>query len=228
MATDYRQFTDAILQGANEAGPASSISTLSDSMAGKFRVGAISKAAQGYGAVAAQNAEDDRKAKEAARQAQIRALQDSMDPSKYQKRRKDDGGFAFFSPDGKEIDIDTFAKRTGERRADILKDSENPIDQQYIHDWSTMNDITQAAYEGDTGTIDALKTKYPNVFQENITPQTMAEKLMRQYPHIYGKGSYEETYKNLNKPIFNFPVYDPAAPAAAPTSKTSSGGWVAR
>jgi hypothetical protein len=203
-----QQFSQAILNGVGQAAPSSYIPEIANAMRSQFALGGVASAGKGMSAVSSQIADDEEKRRQAARQQQIQALQDKMDPSKYQKLRKDDGGFAFFDPEGKEIDIDTFSKRTGQRRVDVLKDSENPIDQQYIHDWSTMNDVSQALYTGDRTTIEALKGQYPELFSGGVTPQVMAEKLMKQYPHMYGRGSYQESLGNLNKPLFRFRTDD--------------------
>lgn len=194
-----QQFSQAVLNGVGQAAPSSYIPEIANAMRSKFALGGVSKAGQGMGVVASQVADDEEKRREAARKQQIQALQDKMDPSKYQKLRKDDGGFAFYDPDGKEIDIDTYAKRTGMRRADILKDSENPIDQQYIYDWSQLNDVSQRLFAGDSAN---LKADYPDLFNKGMTPQSLAEELMRRYPHMYGRGTYQQSLSNMGNPVF--------------------------
>lgn len=194
-----QQFSQAVLNGVGQAAPSSYIPEIANAMRSKFALGGVSKAGQGMGVVASQVADDEEKRREAARKQQIQALQDKMDPSKYQKLRKDDGGFAFYDPEGKEIDIDTYAKRTGMRRADILKDSENPIDQQYIYDWSQLNDVSQRLFAGDTQNLAA---DYPDLFKRGMTPQSLAEELMRRYPHMYGRGTYQQSLQNMGNPVF--------------------------
>jgi len=211
-----QQFSQAVINGASQPGPASWSPELSNAMTGSFRLGGMERAGKAAGTVASQIADDEEKRRQAAKEAKIRELQDQMDPSKYQKLRKDDGGFAFYDPTGKEIDVDSYSKRTGQRRVDVLKDSENPLDQQYIHDWSTMNDVSQALYSGDTNTINSLRQQYPDLFSGGVTPQLMAKKLMDQYPHMYGRGTYQQSYGNINKPIFPFS-----------TNNLQSGGGVA-
>lgn len=209
---DYKkQFLQAVQNGAGA--PASSNQALANSFAGAFNDSSTKGAYGAFATSAAQNADDDRKAREAARQAQIQKLQDGMDPSKYQKLRKDDGGFQFLSPDGKEIDIDTYAKRTGQRRVDVLKDSENPLDQQFIYDWSQMNDLNQAIWSNNTEAMDT----FPQEFR-SLTPEQINKKLLEKYPHIYGMGNYEKSYSNLGKPVFR------ASDEQNQRSQRSSGG----
>lgn len=140
-------------------------------------------------------------ADKAARDAQIQKLQDQSDPSKYTMQRKADGGFAFYDPSGKEIDINTYAKITGQRRADILKDSENPVDQQYINDYNNMSDLTNAIYNNDTDTIKAFQQQNPST--KGKTPQQLVQLLISKYPHMYGVGSYQDTFNNRNRKIFS-------------------------
>lgn len=194
-----QQFSQAILNGVGQAAPSSYIPEIANAMRSQFALGGVAPAGKGMSAVSSQIADDEEKRREAARRQQIQDLQDKMDPSKYQKLRKDDGGFAFYDPAGKEIDIDTYAKRTGMRRADILKDSENPIDQQYVYDWNQLNDVSQRIFSGDAG---GLQADYPDLFKRGMTPQSLAEELMRRYPHMYGRGTYQQSLQNMGNPVF--------------------------
>lgn len=155
------------------------------------------------------------------RKAKLQSLQDQADPNKYQKVRKTDGGFQFLDPSGKEIDINTFAQRTGQRRADILKDSENPVDQEYINDWNNMNELAQAFYNNDTATIQAYQQANPGL--ANRKPADLMSELIRKYPHIYGKGgtggqAYQQTLNNRNMNIF-------APGSLGGAGGSTGGGW---
>lgn len=204
---DIKQFADAVLKGAGAPTPASYIPQIAQFFQGRFQGAPVARAGAALGGAATLQAQEEEERRKAAEAARIRQIQDQLDPSKYEKRRKDDGGFAFFSPDGKEIDVDTFAKRTGQRRVDVLKDSENPVDQQYIHDWSTMNDITQALWSNDQIAIQGLTQA--GVIKPNQRPEDLAKKLIEKYPHIYGKGNYEKSFRNLGSPVFKLRVDDP-------------------
>jgi hypothetical protein len=140
---------------------------------------------------------------EAARQATAARLKDQMDPGKYQRTRKEDGGFAFFDPEGKEIDIDTYAKRTGVRRTDAIKDSENPVDIQFENDWTEMNDLAQALYRNDSEVVDEFRDYYPDLFKKgNPRPEDITRQLLDRYPHMFGRGQYEKSKANLGNPVF--------------------------
>lgn len=205
---DIRQFSDAVIKGVTGGGPSSAFGLESYFNNPIQRQGQI-QAGNNLSRAARLKADNEEKQRKAAAEQQRAKAEFFSDPRNYQKLRKDDGGFAFFDPEGKEIDIDTYAKKTGMRRVDILKDSENPIDQQYISDWSKMNELSQAMYSGDRATISAVEQKYPQMFAGGITPESMMRELVKRYPHIYGVGSYEETWRNRGKPVFQLDVADP-------------------
>lgn len=201
---DIQQFSDAIIKGASSPGITGPIPEVSNAMAASFQLGGMQRAGRAQGVVAGQIADDEEKRRRAAAEAQMRAIQDQADPSKYNKLRKDDGGFAFFDPSGKEIDIDTYAKRTGQRRVDVIKDSENPVDQQFIDDYEQMNDLNQAVWKNDAAAISEYKSLFPELFSGNKspTPEEINRKLLEKYPHIYGMGNYQVSKANLGNPVF--------------------------
>lgn len=197
-----KQFSNAILSGAGGASGFKSAFGLDNwinpamDRAGKSILGDSFAKATGV-----QADEDERRRQQAAKEQEARASI-LNDPSKFQRLRKDDGGFSFYDPEGKEIDIDTYSKKTGQRRVDILKDSENPIDQQFIRDFDMTDQVSQAIYQNDMETLKQYMTDYPEVFQSGASQQGIMEELMRKYPHIYGRGKYEDTQKNASKPLF--------------------------
>lgn len=201
---DWKKFTQAIIAGTKEGAPASTNQALADSFTGAFRTSAIADAGKAQSVTAERNAADDEREREAAVKAQIQKLQDQTDPSKYQKVRKDDGGFAFFDPSGKEIDIDKFAKMTGQRRIEVLADSENPLDQQFIDDYDQMNNLNQAIWRNDTEALTELRQAYPDLFGggSSPTPEDINRRLLDKYPHIFGMGNYQKSLSNLGSPVF--------------------------
>lgn len=204
---DLKRLSAAVLSGANQAGPASSIPELANYFGSIHRNNFLKSATPGIGSLAGQRAEDEARAAEAARRERIQKLQDMLDPGKYEKQRKEDGGFSFFDPSGKEIDISTYVRRTGQRRADVLKDSENPIDQQYISDWSQMQTVMQGLWNNDP-IVKELVSKRPEL---KGSPDEVSRRLMKHYPHMYGLGAYRQTLNNWNRPLFNFKADDPTS-----------------
>lgn len=202
---DWRQFANATLRGVNVSAPDSSIPELANAARGGFVASAIDRAGSAATKSATRQADEDEKRAEAARQARMQEIQDMLDPSKYERRRKEDGGFAFFDPKGNEIDIDTYAKRTGVRRVDALQDSENPLDLQFIDDYEQMNAVNQAIWRNDTGALSEYRAFYPEVFGEgdkSPTPEEINRRLIEKYPHIFGRGNYKTSLSNLGNPIF--------------------------
>lgn len=207
MQDELRKLTEQFVQAANVSAPATSAGPeLQNYFKAAFMEPNVKRGIQAGGALSGQRAQEADAADEMARKAKIDDLQNQADPSKYTKVRKTDGGFQFLDPTGKEIDINTFAQRTGQRRADILKDSENPVDQEYISDWNNMNDLAQAFYNNDTATIQAYQAANPNL--ANRKPAELMSELIRKYPHIYGRGgsggqAYQQTLKNRGMNVFS-------------------------
>lgn len=219
---DLKKLTQQFVQAANVSAPSTSAGPeLQNFFKAAFMDPNTKRGIQAGGALSGQRAKEADEADEMARKKKIAELSDQADPSKYQKVRKTDGGFQFLDPSGKEIDVNTYAQRTGQRRAEVLKDSENPIDQEYINDYNNMNDLAQAFYNNDTATIQAYQAANPGL--KNRTPQDLMSELIRKYPHIYGRGGtgaqgYQQTLKNRNMQIFNPGV-------ASGGTISSGGGW---
>lgn len=215
---ELKRLSQAVLQGAGIETPRTSIPELAPFFRSSFQLPAVRQGGQAFGTVAGERAEQEREAAAASRKARVSQLQDMLDPSKYEVRRKEDGGFDFFDPTGKQIDINTYTKRTGARRVDILKDSENPIDLQYVHDYSNLQGIMGALYNNDKATLNEVKKRVGG----NVTPEDLSKKLMFRYPHLYGLGSYGETQKYRNQPLFNFDLTNLYSTGG---SSGGRGGW---
>jgi len=209
MDEQLKKFAQAIQQGLpGITGPSSSYAPeLTNYMTADAREGLTKSSVAGMGAIAETQGKLADEAEERSRRNRIEELKDMMDPNKYQKVRKQDGGFDFLDPSGQKIDINTFAQRTGARRVDILKDSENQLDQQYINDWSNANDLAQAAFNGDSDTIAAFTEQNPNL--KGKKPEDILRELIERYPHLYGRGTYADTLsRNGGNPAFrNNPNY---------------------
>lgn len=216
---DLKRIASQFAQAANIAGPTSYIPEVTGySQAGSME-GAIKQGLSGSGSLAGQKAQEADQADEAARQAQMRKISDKLDPSKYRRERKADGGFAFFDPDGAEIGVDRYTQMTGQRLVDVLKDSENPIDQEYINDYMNMNSLAQAMYNGDQDTVNAFIGQNP-ILKDRKPEQLMIE-LIRKYPHLYGRGTYQQTLGNRGSKAFS---YNSNAPMVGTSTGTGGSG----
>lgn len=203
---DLKKLTQQFVQAAQIAGPSSYIPEVQAFAQAGSMEDALKRGLQGGSTLAGQKAKEADEADEAARKAAAQKIADKMNPNNFRKERKADGGFAFFDPDGNEISINDYAQVTGQRRIDILSDSENPIDQEYINDYSNMNELAQALYNGDEATIKSFRDANPEL--ANRKPQDLMSELIRKYPHLYGRGgsggnAYQQTLRNRGMQIFN-------------------------
>lgn len=154
----------------------------------------LSQAQAGYQAGQDQvTVENQKKAAAAAEAAAKKRESAFADPSKWQRVQRADGGYGFYDPDGKEVSAIQYAQVVKKRPSDVLSDSQNPIDIQYIQDSKNLaayykakansNDPKQKAIAQqiekqvkDTYKIDLAKTNHQeilNAFYSN-------------YPTIYG------------------------------------------
>jgi hypothetical protein len=192
---DIQKFSHAVIKGATMpnqantdkfyAGDMNALKTAPQEQANSTKIGI--------------QADAEAKAAEAARQSKIQQLQDMSDPNKYKAIRKNDGGFDFKDPAGNPIDINTYAQRTGISRADILKNSDNPVDQQFVNDYNNVNTVMQAAFNKDQATVDEFK-RQNNVPANMPINDYLKNVLIKKYPHLYGLGSYGDTVKNFGNP----------------------------
>lgn len=195
---DIKKFLSSVnIGGSGGAGIGGISNELNLSLGAQSRDPLV-KGASAVGEIAGEVASQEREAAENARKQRLQELQDMMDPGKYERRRDDRGGFTFFDPTGKQIDVNTYAGRTGLTRADALKGSENPIDIQFLNDYGNMNNLMGKAFNGEDISED-LKN---NGMDTKAKPQDFGRELIKRYPHIFGVGRYEDSLRNMNKPVF--------------------------
>lgn len=194
MDQKFLQALTAANNGAGAAPVASPISEISNYFSGIGKAQEVGSNFKGLDAGVNIQAKTDKDAEEAARQAQIDALQqqaqdvkDKLDPSKYRQVRKQDGGFDYYDPTGKRVDLRTYAEITGQSPSSILKDSDNSLDQQYVTDYKNLQVLADAFASNDKDTIDEIKANDPGM-AKYLQGKTMAD-VMRDfkaaYPNIY-------------------------------------------
>lgn len=113
-----------------------------------------------------------------------RHAQDLLDPNKYQRIKKADGGFAFVGPDGKEISASAYADLIGKNPKDVLKDSENPIDIAYSQDFDNLQDFLRAVTTGDKEKSKQYYALNPGL--EKMKPDEVIRQFKEAYPTVYG------------------------------------------
>jgi len=110
--------------------------------------------------------------------------QDLLDPSKYQRVKKSDGGYAFIGPDGKEVSASAYADLIGRNPKDVLQDSENPIDIAYAQDFDNLQDFLKATLTGDTEKAKQYYALNPGL--EKMKPDEVIRQFKEAYPTVYG------------------------------------------
>ncbi len=218
---DLKKVAQQFAAAANVTAPTSSIPELSNYFKAAFMEPIVKQGIAGPGALASQKGQEADQQDEAARQAKMDSLKRQADPGNSTRQRKTDGGFAFFDPSGKEIDINTFSQRTGKSRSEILSDSENPVDLAYIDDFKRMREAMQVMYGGDEQEKAAFLESNPELRGRRV--QDFATDLLNKYPHIYGRGgngaqAYQKTLGNQGRQIFRTPSY-------GATGGGTGGGW---
>lgn len=202
MALDpaIKQLSDAVLSAVGNPAALGNISSgsaaVDQAYSAEQNAGFFNQASQGIGAGSAQQADNER---ENTRRA-LEKEQNKRDPNKYQVKRKEDGGFAFFDPDGNQIGIDQYTKNTGVKAVDVLRDSENPVDLQYVDEYDNLRTLIKAINDDDTVTVSSFRSQNPSLGE--TTPDGLMRAFVSRYPHIYGNGSYDDTRKNYGTTLF--------------------------
>lgn len=119
---------------------------------------------------------------------------DEQDASKAQMIMKPDhSGYTFYDGTGKQLNINQFSLLTGKRPDEILADSDNPRDQQFVNDYKTMKAISNAWVNGDNATLQKYRAADPQKFNTIVsqykTPGDMVKGFMSYYSDFYGDGN---------------------------------------
>lgn len=120
--------------------------------------------------------------------ARAKEIADATDPKNYTVKRKEDGGFDFFDPKGQQIDIATYTSKTGQKASDVLKDSENPIDIQYVADKKNLEDLINAIVNKDSAKLDSYKQLAEAEGISDLTkmkPQEVIDQFKKHYERYY-------------------------------------------
>lgn len=113
---------------------------------------------------------------------------------KYQKIPKSDGGFSFVDPDGNEISAAEYAAATGTTAADVLKDSQNPIDRAYLLDAKQLNNYINDKLNAKNDSqarsrAQAVETQVRKLYKIPLhqqTPDSLINAFVSAYPTVYG------------------------------------------
>lgn len=172
-----------------------------------------------YAATAEENAA---KAANAAKNQQLQdeaqKIKDSIDPNKVRMAPSENGGYEFFDGNGQKIDINKFSLIVGKRPDQILADSEDPKDQQFVRDYSTMRDIASAWVNNDQDTLAKYRANPANIYKDDQgvihnkfddfmsqykTPADMVNGFKQFYGNYYGGQTAEAPAQMSTPQAFN-------------------------
>jgi hypothetical protein len=174
--------------GAKDIAPTTADAEVNQAYQSSFRAPAISSS---VGAITngAQQVVEERKKAEAAAAAAAAA---KSDPKNFQRLPKEDGGFAFFDGEGKEISAHEYARATGNEVASVLADSENPIDISYVNDYKNLRSYMTAWQNKDKEAIAAIQNADETGQLKKIKdPHELMKRFYQAYPTVYGRGGFK-------------------------------------
>lgn len=129
----------------------------------------------------------DQQAKAAAMEVQRK--KDLQDPGKYQRVKKQDGGFAFLAPDGTEVSAYDYANIVGTTPDKALQDSENPIDLGFQEDYKNLQEYISAKLnsnhdEESKAVAQGIEEQVPGLAGMDIAE--VIKKFKEAYPTVFG------------------------------------------
>lgn len=163
---NFAALKDATLGASAISAPVSPLGASNAPELGKlyqstFQLPQSEGATSAHAQLASQVVAEQKAAAAAAKQKQ----KDLSNINSYKLVKKKDGGYDFFDPDGNQVDIATLTQRTGVKPADVVKDSENPIDIQYVNDYNNLQDYISAKLSGDSKKAKAYEASKPELAQ---------------------------------------------------------------
>lgn len=133
-------------------------------------------------------------AADAASAAASQKLKDLQDPSKYTQVAKADGGYAFYDPLGNEISASQYASITNKSPADVLKNSQNPIDKAFVQDYNQLQSYIQNKQNSGTdpaakAAAQATEAEVQKLYGVNLakeSPSQVIQTFQSAYPTVFG------------------------------------------
>lgn len=201
---NYEQLKAAV-QGSTQQGaptsPLGSFPELAKLYSSAFQLPLSNAASKGLGAQTDVKVYNQKAAEEEAKANQLdelklqaQSLQDAQDPSKFQQVAKDDGGYGFYDGAGNEISAFEFARATGKSPADVLAQSQNPIDIGFNQDYKQLQDYLNAKANSkndqtaaDTAkNIEAIVKKNYGVDLHKMQIKDVIKQFQSAYPTVFG------------------------------------------
>lgn len=155
----------------------------------------------------------DRQKKAAELKDKTDKLKDALEGKNYQVVKKDDGGFDYYDPLGAKINLMQYTKATGKSPADVLKDSDNSLDRQFVADYNNLQTLTDAYLNKDWSKVDKVGAslglgsgQLKKALESNkIKPDDLFKQFISYYPNVYTGQPQGQTghVRANNEPAFN-------------------------
>jgi hypothetical protein len=215
----------AVPDAANPLG-ASNAGVIGNFLKGGFLANASDRATAVGGAQAQVAAANAKAQEDYARKLQIQNLsdkaqtmQDQGNPAKYQKVGKADGGFNFFDGAGNPITVQQYSQTKGTTPKQVLANSDNSLDQQYIAHYKLTQDLSNAIVNNDAKARDKIYKANPGLQQatKGLTGQQILEQFIKAYPHVYGGNGPQTPLQSLGQdfggapPTPSFSPFNPSS-----------------
>lgn len=148
----------------------------------------ITGAGQAQGNVAQQGYDRD----VAQKQLQASNLQDQLDPSKYKiTTNPNDGGITITNSLGQDVSLQSYVNLTGANPAQVLQNSNNPKDQQFVSAYNNLQNYIQTKIGAQNGSQQAqaeLNDYYEaNPGLKNLELGQVSNAFMQQYGSFFGQ-----------------------------------------
>ena len=153
-----------------------------------------------------------RRAQSAKIQERIDELKKLFDPKEYQQVQRPDGGFDFLDPLGNQISVKQYAKIQGKKLPEVLKDSENLKDRQFLSDKKALEELLEKAAENDFEFFDQLREEQPEFAASLKNLDRGGDALGRELSMIFRRHYAEYFSEFLNRG----PAGDRAFPGLGP------------
>lgn len=110
----------------------------------------------------------------------------SSGSGKFERVAKEDGGFAFYDPDGNEISAWQYSRAQGKDPTYAVKGSQNPIDQGFSQDYKNLQSFLTAVRNGDKKTVKAYYKANPKLKKYEKNVQKLTQDFQKRYPTVFG------------------------------------------
>lgn len=195
----YEQFKKAISKGQATKAPTSPYADIQGLFNSQFQLGAAAAPVAGLTNAAAVDDANARAAASAAsakKAAELKEklaaveqkMSDYQNPSKWQQVPKEDGGYDYIDPLGNKTSIAKYAEVTGKNLPDILRDSRNSLDQQFVSEYDLLKKYTDTAYKGNLEEVQKLVLENPTLaaISPNVhKPEDVWRSFIEYYPNYF-------------------------------------------